>query len=134
MVKPYDRTTPLLFLFFSFFGLSLLANAILVPLAGYWLYMRGGLKYFQFAALKGNSPQSGISNRRELYHAFSSNHRVTRPVVMFGDSLTANGLWSEWYGAEVLNRGIHGETTKDALTRVPDIAALNPAKVFILFG
>jgi lysophospholipase L1-like esterase len=130
----YDRSTLFLFLFFAFFGLSLLANAILIPLAGYWLQMRGGLKYFQIAALKGNRVQSGVSNRREFYHAFSSSQRVARPIVMFGDSLTASGLWSEWYSIEVLNRGIHGETTQDALMRVPDIIALNPSKVFILFG
>ena len=124
----------LLFLFFAFFALSLLANAILIPLAGYWLHMRGGLKYFQSESLKGNRPQTAVSYRRELYHAFISDHRAARPVVMFGDSLTAGGLWGEWFGEEVLNRGIGGETTRDALMRVSDIAALHPRKVFILFG
>jgi lysophospholipase L1-like esterase len=134
MAKAYDRTTMLQILFFLFFGLSLLANAILVPLAGYWLYLRGGLRHFRLDSLKGNRPLTPSQNRREMYHAFNSSRLTEHPVVMFGDSLTAAGLWPEWYDTEVINRGIGGETTADGLSRVSDIATLHPSKIFILFG
>lgn len=131
MLSLKDRKSVLLYLFVA---LSVLANLILVPLAGYWIYMRGGLSHVDSASLRGHITTSAIAGRREFFHALDAVPRETRPVVMFGDSLIGNGLWPEWYGTAVLNRGIPGETSSEALLRVPDIAALQPTKVFILVG
>jgi lysophospholipase L1-like esterase len=79
----------------------------------------------------GFSRADAMRDRIDLFNLAA--HPV-RPVVFFGDSLTANGLWTEWFGSEVLNRGIGGETSLEALGRAPEIVALRPSKVFIMFG
>src|SRR6516225_3782826 len=114
--------------------LSLLMNVLYVATAGYWVYRRGGIKNVNLRAIKGNEPPNHIVVRRELYHAFTRTPHTDKPIVMFGDSLTAAGLWGEWYGSSVVNRVIGQETTAEALLRVPDIAAMRPTKVFILYG
>ena len=55
-------------------------------------------------------------------------------VVMLGDSITENGIWSEWFpDAPVTNRGIGGETSSQVLARL-DSAINRPLAVFLLIG
>lgn len=55
-------------------------------------------------------------------------------VVMLGDSITAGGLWHEWFGEiPVLNRGVDGETSADLLRRL-DSAVHDPVAIFLLIG
>lgn len=131
MASPKDRKT---FWLRSLIGISLLANIILVPLAGYWIYTRGGIRHTTLESLRGNMARSPSRVQRELFHLYDRMPHRPRPIVMFGDSLVGGGLWSEWFGSQVLNRGIGGETSAEALLRVSDVAALRPAKVFILLG
>ena len=68
--------------------------------------------------------------------------RVT--VVAFGDSLVSGvgstdgqdfvSALSTQVGVPILNEGVAGNTTADALARVDDILALNPKVVLVLFG
>jgi lysophospholipase L1-like esterase len=56
-------------------------------------------------------------------------------VVMLGDSLTAAGEWRELLdGADVVNRGIDGDRTDDALARLDTVTASNPRAVFVMLG
>ena len=56
-------------------------------------------------------------------------------AVFLGDSITEGGHWSELFrSAEVLNRGIGGDTTQDVLDRVEQIYALQPARLFLMIG
>jgi acyl-CoA thioesterase-1 len=73
-----------------------------------------------------------------------------RPVIVcFGDSLTAghgvtagqaypdylqHDLDSRGYTYRVVNKGIDGNTTKDAVDRVKDVLALHPQIVVVEFG
>ena len=55
-------------------------------------------------------------------------------VVFLGDSITAGGLWHEWFpNAPVVNRGIGADTTTGVLARL-DTAVRSPSKVFLLIG
>ncbi len=55
-------------------------------------------------------------------------------VVFLGDSITEGGIWEEWFpGADVVNRGIGGETAPQVLTRM-DAVANDPAAIFLLIG
>lgn len=59
---------------------------------------------------------------------------LSRPtaVVMIGDSLTADGEWSELLGPQVVDRGIGRDTTAWLLDRLPTVP---PSKVaFLLIG
>lgn len=67
-------------------------------------------------------------------------------VVAFGDSLTADlGSWAEMLarvlatrraadGIQVVNAGVSGETSTEALKRLVDVAARRPAWVIVLLG
>lgn len=69
--------------------------------------------------------------RNTLFEAFSP----PSDVVMIGDSLTENGLWSEMFPhVKIANRGIGGDRTIDVLQRMDPIFAVKPKKAFILLG
>ena len=56
-------------------------------------------------------------------------------IVMIGDSLTQDGLWSEMFPAvKIANRGIGGDRTIDVLNRMGPILATKSKKAFILLG
>src|ERR1017187_122144 len=120
-------------------AVSLAVNAFMVPLAAFWIHRRGGIRELSLRLIKSplskkTPTQTPAVARRVFFRGSDHACHVVRPVVMFGDSLTGAGLWPEWYGPPVINRGIGGETTADALNRVQEIVALQPSKVFILLG
>lgn len=56
-------------------------------------------------------------------------------IVMFGDSLTEDGLWAEFmYPHKVFNRGISGDNLSHMLLRLDYILKLNPQVVFVQGG
>jgi lysophospholipase L1-like esterase len=56
-------------------------------------------------------------------------------VVMLGDSITEQELWSEWTGCSALvNRGIGGDTAASVLARLDDVIRLKPRLVYLLIG
>ena len=74
---------------------------------------------------------------------------ATRTLVCFGDSITAGlglqdgqaypdflarDLAAQGYHYEVLNRGVSGATTSDAVASLPSILALHPDAIIVEFG
>lgn len=116
------------------FALSVALNIAFCLIAGCWVYKRGGLRYVTAKHVAGIDPGDYARAKRELYRDVDRVRPSTHPTVMFGDSLTSGGLWGEWFGPNVLNRGVGGENTREAASRAPDIADLHPARVFILLG
>ncbi len=56
-------------------------------------------------------------------------------VIFLGDSITEGCAWSELTGLpHVLNRGISGDTAWGLLARVDEVAARQPARVFVMIG
>jgi lysophospholipase L1-like esterase len=56
-------------------------------------------------------------------------------IIMFGNSLTEQGLWWEYFpGKMILNRGIGGDILYGMIDRLPDILENKPAKIFITAG
>ena len=115
-------------------SLSLILNLAFVAVAGYWTLMRGGIQHVSAKAIIGVKPMDYSQARRELYRKADRLELGKRPIVMFGDSLTGGGLWEEWFGPSVLNRGIGGESTREALARATDVADLQPARVFVMLA
>jgi lysophospholipase L1-like esterase len=115
------------------FAVSLLINAGSFVVAGYWVHLHGGLRHMSVRS-NNEFARRSYDLRREFFHDFDVKPRTRRPIVMFGDSLTSNGLWTEWFGSRVLNRGIGGETSAEAFHRITDVTSLTPEKVFILTG
>ena len=54
-------------------------------------------------------------------------------IVFVGDSLIADGPWSELY-CPIKNRGIGGETTSGLLDRLDEVTESHPRKIFLLVG
>lgn len=54
-------------------------------------------------------------------------------IVFAGDSLIADGPWSELY-CSIKNRGIGGETTSGLLDRLDEVTESRPRKIFLLVG
>ncbi len=56
-------------------------------------------------------------------------------VVMFGDSITEWGPWSEMFpSAQLVNRGLAGDTTKGMLRRIETTLQVKPNRVFVMAG
>jgi lysophospholipase L1-like esterase len=111
--------------------------AALVALAFAYGVGVGRYEWFPFhliAALRGLAPfahtplqQSRLSIFRNTPGAFE--------FVMLGDSITADGNWSELIPtARIANRGIDGNTSADILSRIDEIIERRPKIVFLMIG
>ena len=60
---------------------------------------------------------------------------MVKTLAFVGDSLTHTGDWSQWLtDYEVHNLGVGGETSKDLISRVNEIVALEPDAIVLLIG
>jgi len=56
-------------------------------------------------------------------------------VVMIGDSITQNAIWSEIFpNIKIANRGLTGDKTEDILKRMDNILSVQPKKALIMVG
>lgn len=68
---------------------------------------------------------------------FRSIPNTNQKVVMLGNSITNNCWWNELLerdAAEVINRGISGDTVLGILGRLDDVVDENPSKIYLLSG
>lgn len=79
------------------------------------------------------STASTVKNtaRQRLFEALTNQ----TDVVFLGDSITAQGLWSELFpDYTVANRGIGGDTSNGISKRLDSIIKSNPKIVFLMLG
>jgi predicted alpha-1,2-mannosidase len=56
-------------------------------------------------------------------------------IIMLGNSITDQGLWTEIFNdLRVKNRGIGGDDTDGVLERLDEVTSSKPSKIFILIG
>jgi lysophospholipase L1-like esterase len=102
---------------------------------------------FELPATNDGLPGAGPITRgewfsrlwRERRQAFAQSVRRDQGALVFlGDSIThgwGDDLGGNFPGLKVANRGIGGDTSRGALTRLPDdVLALHPAGVVLLIG
>lgn len=66
---------------------------------------------------------------------FAAQKLPKHPIVFLGNSITEMGNWQQLLNdSNVVNRGIGGDITFGVLHRLPEIIAMQPAKVFLLIG
>ena len=96
----------------------------------------------------GRAPGSGVDNSAPTHSVPPI--KDTRPlIVAFGDSLTAGygtttghsypdylqqDLNARGYRYRVVNAGVSGNTSKDGVTRLPEVVGLHPQIVIVAFG
>ncbi len=60
---------------------------------------------------------------------------IKGPIIFFGDSITEGFKLKNYFSvSDLINKGVSGNTTADALKRVNEITAKKPDKVFIMLG
>jgi lysophospholipase L1-like esterase len=65
---------------------------------------------------------------------FENHERITS-VAFFGDSITADGAWEEWFPQyETLNFGVGGDTTDELLARMDQVVEARPDAIALLVG
>ncbi|WP_372755987.1 GDSL-type esterase/lipase family protein [Labilibaculum sp.] len=56
-------------------------------------------------------------------------------IAFLGDSLTYEGDWQEYFPAyEVGNFGVSGETSAEIISRLDEVLAWKPTKIFLMMG
>lgn len=82
--------------------------------------------------IDSNYTNSHFLQRMEFFKAMP-HHK--HEIVFLGNSITEHGEWQELIpGKYVLNRGIGGDNSFGVLSRVDEIAAAHPDKIFLLIG
>lgn len=77
---------------------------------------------------------------RNEYYVRKRNLQESLPVqqgaiVMFGNSITEQGLWSEFFPKQKMqNRGIGGDKVYGMIDRMPFVADAQPSKIFVMAG
>ena len=136
--KNHIRLTKLIYVRFS--PVVLILATLAAPLPGVQVPLRA-VKAAS-APLRATDPKTAPDHRAEEGSA--------RPVlVCFGDSLTAGAgvapeeaypaylqqrLDAEGYSYRVVNAGVNGNTTKDGVTRLPEVLDHHPQIVVVEFG
>lgn len=105
-----------------------------VAVGNYHIFPYKYLKYAKDIILTGKI-------QKKIYQQYRpeiTQHKIIKgkaDVVMFGDSLTEDGLWSELlYPYKAFNRGIGGDNVSNMILRVDSVIKLQPKVVFLLAG
>jgi hypothetical protein len=104
----------------------LLITSLLLNLAGGAIYLKR-----RFYPTQANQPrwQETPTYRGRTDVIAASLRAAPSAVVFLGDSVTA---WGNWPNA--VNAGIEGDEVKDVAARAGDVAAAQPARVFLMAG
>lgn len=92
---------------------------------------------FQIVTVSTPDCRSSIRFAPHYYDRLTLFQQITRPypVVMVGDSRIEYANWNELLEPTVVaNRGIAGDTTVGVLSRLDNVLALSPERVFVQVG
>jgi lysophospholipase L1-like esterase len=112
----------------------LLLGSVVLNLAmiGY-LANSGGLRRFFVRLDLVEAPKTRQEFQKEMEARFRKLPNTPAEIVFAGDSLVADGLWSEFF-SEIHDRGIGGETTAGLLDRLDEIIESKPRQIFLWIG
>jgi lysophospholipase L1-like esterase len=112
---------------------SLTSNAAGLAIVAARVSRKGGMPYLlERLDLRDARPE--VAPFQKEWQAWLRKLPNTEGEIIFaGDSLIAEGPWSEFY-SPIKNRGIGGETTVGLLDRLDEITESKPWKVFFLVG
>lgn len=119
---------------------SLVLNVIFCSLGGYFVFKKGGFQYIttKIVVASSDSKRSAWLNNPyylQRIQLFESLPITKDSIVFLGDSLTDGCEWNELLSINVAeNRGISGDKTYGVLSRLDNIIASNPQKIFIMIG
>src|SRR5438105_5617872 len=86
------------------------------------------------AAVRATQPRK-LSYHEYRRGLFALSKIEAASIVMLGDSLTEGAPWRELTGcADLVNRGIGGDTTSGVLARLDEVLKLKPRAIFLMIG
>lgn len=130
-VPPANRRRPRGIL--ALLAVSLAINALGISFMSFRVMRKGGLRYL-LERLDLRDAEHPMLPFQEDWRARLRKYPNTAGEIVFaGDSLIAEGPWSELY-CPIKNRGIGGETTAGLLDRLDEVTESLPRKVFLLIG
>ena len=119
----------------------------LVALAFVWGLAAGAYEVFPYPALRaaknwvdghqGPPPNPSYQSNLKVPEIAAGMEQWGSParIVMVGDSITAQGQWTEMFpGVSILNRGIGGDTAGGVADRAGLIAQTKPEAIFLMVG
>lgn len=84
------------------------------------------------ARMKTAATEAGEATREMTV---TQEQKSARSVVFFGDSITADSKFEEYFpDRSIVNLGVYGDTLRDLLARVDAVQAANPERIFLLGG
>src|SRR5690554_4509364 len=111
--------------------LSLLFNIIFPFILVLVIFKVGGINFFWQKLM--NISQNEIAAKNK--NSFENMPSLENKVVFLGNSITAQGEWSELFGrGDIANRGIPGDVIDGINERLKGVLEENPAQVFIMIG
>lgn len=116
------------------FRFSLFFNLIFIIAALFIFIKLGGISYVS-AKFESETKYDENPHYNERMSLFKSIDIHENSIVFVGDSITQRGLWNELFPNElVINRGINSDTTDGVISRVSEIVASSPSKIFLMVG
>lgn len=113
-------------------------NGVNLNGAGYEAYAKAIEEYIGQPALnKANDKEypaitDYYKHRLSIFNSLPDTHNR---IIMVGNSLNNNALWSELLPfTDVLNRGISGDVAEGVYNRLDDIIAEQPNKIYLMIG
>lgn len=110
---------------------SLLLNLLGLVAAILLIYRLGGWNYVMYR-LNNRGITAEYDHRKSMYEHLPED---TATIVLLGNSLTAQGNWSELLQEpKIRNRGIPGDQTAGVLRRLLAVSHLQPVQIFLMIG
>ncbi len=111
--------------------ISLIVNVFIIVAVLFALNKYGGWKNL-WAKVNNRGIENSYFHRKNLFEMLPVRDSG---IVFLGNSITAQGEWSELFnGQDVVNRGIPGDHCDGIRERLDEIVKLQPRKVFLLIG
>lgn len=116
-------------------------NVIIVlvaALAGFsYGFVSGVLRIFPYDLIEKNKDKvfRGTDAERKARVSMFSEFSRDADVVMIGDSIMQNGMWSEFFpGHKISNRGVGGDTSADVIRRFDTVSETKPKISVLMVG
>ena len=109
---------------------SVLLNLALLAVGYFAVQRLGGWKFLRY-----RFAQRGLTAHYTMRaQQFEALPIKTGGTVVLGNSLIEQGLWGEWLGRPVRNRGIAGDHVEALLARLETVEVLEPDTLIVLIG
>ncbi len=117
---------------------SLTANLIFLTGAGIFVYQKGGVAYLSYKLGLSRplaAPFSGAEYQSGKLNTYAAMPVHENAIIFAGDSLTEFCPWRELLGdADIIGRGIGGDTVPGLLSRIDEVLRHQPRKLFLMIG